>query len=434
MPGLSDPFEYAARPPAPSPFGSIALPPQLHVPCVIDAGNGPVPEIAARATDSTLAAGEPLTDPHPALRYMPLAPTAGKIVGMGRTCLLRGQSIPAVIFEPALPAPPRPTVQAADLLQRVRESSFPQWIDRLRGSGIWASRWSSPDLVEQLHLCLRRPVDTVICNILDLDRAVPIQAKTAETWTKDVVAGVRALASLSGAGRAWLAVPGDLPPECAAAVREAIAGTDVRYVPCDNRYPLAHPSLLLRSLTGRLLRFGSLPPEQGILLLDAAAALAVGRFFLYAEPMLDLPIGVIDQRNRLAKFLSVPIGTPLAHLLEQIGIAEQWETLSAGTPLHERSLSIDCVVGGGELTIYAAPRGSDVNPEPCIRCAWCIEACPVAIQPAALLEAAQLHDLDYADRYGLAACIECGICSYVCPSHLPLLQGIRVLRRPAGVG
>ena len=29
------------------------------------------------------------------------------------------------------------------------------------------------------------------------------------------------------------------------------------------------------------------------------------------------------------------------------------------------------------------------------------------------------------------ACIECGICSYICPSHLPLLLGIRILKRAA---
>ena len=30
---------------------------------------------------------------------------------------------------------------------------------------------------------------------------------------------------------------------------------------------------------------------------------------------------------------------------------------------------------------------------------------------------------------GIDACIECGICSYVCPSRLPLLPAIRVLRK-----
>jgi electron transport complex protein RnfC len=57
-----------------------------------------------------------------------------------------------------------------------------------------------------------------------------------------------------------------------------------------------------------------------------------------------------------------------------------------------------------------------------------VESCPVQITPAGLLEAAQRRDLDMARSYGLAACVDCGICSYVCPSRLPLLSGIRFLR------
>jgi electron transport complex protein RnfC len=53
----------------------------------------------------------------------------------------------------------------------------------------------------------------------------------------------------------------------------------------------------------------------------------------------------------------------------------------------------------------------------------------VRIHPAGLLEAAQDNDPDLAESYGLHACIECGICSYVCPSRLPLLPAIRELRR-----
>jgi Na+-translocating ferredoxin:NAD+ oxidoreductase subunit C len=34
-----------------------------------------------------------------------------------------------------------------------------------------------------------------------------------------------------------------------------------------------------------------------------------------------------------------------------------------------------------------------------------------------------------AEKYGIEACIECGICSYVCPSNLPLLEGIRRLKQ-----
>jgi electron transport complex protein RnfC len=57
-----------------------------------------------------------------------------------------------------------------------------------------------------------------------------------------------------------------------------------------------------------------------------------------------------------------------------------------------------------------------------------VEACPVRIHPAGLLEAAQDNDIAAAEWYGLQACVECGICSYVCPSRLPLLPAIRELR------
>jgi Na+-translocating ferredoxin:NAD+ oxidoreductase RnfC subunit len=78
------------------------------------------------------------------------------------------------------------------------------------------------------------------------------------------------------------------------------------------------------------------------------------------------------------------------------------------------------------------PARPHVVAEPCIRCGWCAQTYPTVVQPAGLLEAAQRKDLAMADRFGLGACMECGICSYMCPSHLPLLQGIRVLKGMEG--
>ena len=126
---------------------------------------------------------------------------------------------------------------------------------------------------------------------------------------------------------------------------------------------------------------------------------------------------------------TVAVGTRLRYLLEQLWLRPQRLTLRAGAALRDVRLAPDVVIdGAGELTIDAGPLSPVINPDPCIRCGWCVEACPVQIHPAGLLESAQDNDIKAAKWYGLESCIECGICSYVCPSRLPLLPAIREMR------
>jgi electron transport complex protein RnfC len=166
-----------------------------------------------------------------------------------------------------------------------------------------------------------------------------------------------------------------------------------------------------------------------VLLIDAAAAFAIGRCLLYGEPMSRVPLGLYDGATGRTHVVSAPVGLPLRDALGQLGVDPAGLVLRGGSPMRDVRLTPDCVVAGGESCVYAIGRPPDVNPDPCIRCAWCVQACPVRIHPAGILEAAQRVDLERAKDYGLEACIECGICSFVCPSKLPLLAAIRTFRK-----
>ena len=366
---------------------------------------------------------------------------------MGRVTLTNGYDVPAVLLETAEGAAPLEdfgpisTERVAGMLAGIGPAALSVCIDRLRGAGVWADRWTSPDFMGQLQACLGNSSDIVLCNLLDTDRALAISKACAREFPMEIVAAMGALARLTGAGRAWFAVDADEDTIASADLQRVAAQVagDLRFVPIENHYPQPDPTLLLHSLTGRRLRPGQLPTDQGVLLLDAAAAYSIGRALVLGEPMLRVPLAVHD-RTTLAvntdpaaatHLVSVPVGTSLRHVLHRLDIDQGRRSLDfwAGAPLRERRLTPDAVIAGGELGIFATPREPPIHSDPCIRCGWCVEGCPVDAQPAALLDAAQRADPRRAARYGLDVCIECGICSYVCPSHLPLLQGIRALRR-----
>ena len=75
------------------------------------------------------------------------------------------------------------------------------------------------------------------------------------------------------------------------------------------------------------------------------------------------------------------------------------------------------------LRSVAAARRGDV--EPCVRCTRCVDVCPMGLEPYLISTMSRLGRYDEARENALLNCIECGSCSYVCPSSRPLLDFIR---------
>ena len=62
----------------------------------------------------------------------------------------------------------------------------------------------------------------------------------------------------------------------------------------------------------------------------------------------------------------------------------------------------------------------------CIRCAKCVDACPMGLEPYLLANVSKQKMYDMAEQHFIFDCIECGCCTYTCPSNLPLLDYLRL--------
>lgn len=314
-------------------------------------------------------------------------------------------------------------------LTSVGQADRAAWVDRLSKAKVQASRRNSPDLAGQLAQTLRRPIDTVLCGVLDVDPAACLNGALASQYPMELTAGVMLLGRITGARSVGVATDARVPSRWFSRLRRACSGVDLRVEPIINDYPQAEPTLLIYSMLGRRLRPGRLPTETGVLLFDAAAAIAVGRCALFNESMTSSPVVVRDRLGDHSHYAIASTGWTIADLFARFGMSSESRTLRAGDVLRDVRISPTSEVGAGELVIHVGPSEPAENPDSCIRCGWCADSCPTRVHPAGILEAAQLDDPEMAERSGLEACIECGICSYVCPSRLPLLVGIRQMLR-----
>ena len=80
---------------------------------------------------------------------------------------------------------------------------------------------------------------------------------------------------------------------------------------------------------------------------------------------------------------------------------------------------------------YESGRYPEVNrvfaPILCMQCttAPCIDVCPMKLMPTIISQYAQQDDFDKANECFALDCYECGCCSYVCPSKIPLVHWIK---------
>ncbi len=346
------------------------------------------------------------------------APTSGRIVAAQRVWTPFDGLLPGVRLEPDGKDERREPARTWD------SESF---IFQLARNGVMCTRPRMP-AHRLIQDAAAAAVTDLVVNAVETEPYLTADLRTLVEETGRIVDAVCEIADAVGARRAIIALPHRHRRVVRRMEAEA-AGRHIDVVPLTNRYPQCQPNVLIKTLLDREVEPGTTMLDIGVLVLPMATVRAAAAAIFHGAPVTSTVMTVAGDAVEHAGNYRVPVGTPMERLVERVGLLAPVFQAIVGGPLTGVPMGrADAVVTCDTPALLLFTRVEQPKPVPCIHCGWCIEDCPVGLDPSALTHLEAEQTCDPGSLAQLQACIDCGLCSHVCPAELPLAASIRRAR------
>lgn len=206
---------------------------------------------------------------------------------------------------------------------------------------------------------------------------------------------------------------------------------NVEIVPLAKKYPQGGEKQLVDAVIRRQVPAPpAIPVNVGAVVQNVGTAYAVYQAVMKNKPLFERYTTVTGKKLAHPANFLVRMGTPMIDLINECGgMPEGDNKLLAGGPMMGKALTsveVPICKGTNSVTILSGDEAKRKPAQPCIRCAKCVSACPMGLEPYLLVTASALHDWEKVEAAGVTSCIECGSCQFTCPAHRPMLDNIRL--------
>lgn len=419
FPGGLHPPEYKLT--AHLPVESCPLPDQLVVPLSQHIG---APAVVCVEIGQQVGKGEALGEAKGFVSVPVHAPTSGEVVAIEPRPHALGRAMPAVVIRPDGRDRWVDGLAPADPEKLDRE----QMVERIRAAGVVGMGGATFPTHVKLTPPAEKPIDTLLVNGVECEPYLTADHRLMLEECDRLLAGIAITRRILGVSRVAIGIEAN-KPDAIALLQARCAGREIAVEPLQVKYPQGSEKQLIVALTGRQVPSGGLPMDVGVVVQNVATLAAVADAVTGGLPLIDRICTVTGPAVVAPKNLRVRVGTPLRHLLEFCGgCSEEPAKVVLGGPmmgLAQVSLDVPATRGTSGLLLLRTADLTGAAEGPCIRCARCVQACPVSLLPTTIAACARLDRFAAAEDYRALDCIECGSCSYICPASLPLVQSIR---------
>lgn len=253
---------------------------------------------------------------------------------------------------------------------------------------------------------------------------------------EEIVIGIQILLKALGINKAVIGIEAN-KPDAIARMKELTNRTlGISVQPLKLKYPQGGEKQLIDACIGRQVPSGALPIEVGAVVDNVATVFAVYQAVQKNMPLISRVMTITGKHLANPGNYQVRFGTPLTDVVALAGgIPEDTGKIIGGGPMMGRAMvSIDMPANKRVSGLLFLPEDESrrVEPENCIRCGKCLDACPMGLEPYLLAKLSEHELWDELEDHNVMDCIDCGCCLFTCPSHRPLLDYIRLGKGKVG--
>ena len=189
----------------------------------------------------------------------------------------------------------------------------------------------------------------------------------------------------------------------------------VEVVPLKQRYPQGGEKQLVDAVIQRQVPAPpAIPVNVGAIVQNVGTAYAVYEAVMKHKPLFERYTTVTGKKIKNPGNFLVRMGTPMKDLIDACGgMPEGDNKLLAGGPMMGKALTsveVPICKGTNSVTVISDDEARRKEPQPCIRCAKCVGACPMGLEPYLLAKISEVQNWERAEQEDIVSCIECGSC------------------------
>lgn len=391
----------------------IPLPQSVKIPMCMNMGKPCTPTVKVK---DTVAVGQKIGDCVAPFSVPVHSGVSGTVKGISDYLMSNGSMCKAVEIECDGLQTVSDTVKAPVITDR---ESF---IKAVRESGMVGL--GGAGFPTHIKLNPKNKIDTLLLNGAECEPYITSDYRTMLEHPDEMLDGIRTVAKMLEIPSVIIGIENNKPEAVRILTEKTADDSNIKIMSLPSLYPQGGEKVLIYNCTGKIVEEGKLPSDYGIIVMNVSTAYALDVYFRTGMPLVSRTVTVDGDIVKKSGNYLVPVGTSIEYILDYAQCEKDKinKLITGGMMMGITIYDITQPVTKQNNAILAMNKTESSEELPCIRCGRCMNACPLNLMPMELDKAYRKRDTEALNQYKLSLCMNCGCCTYVCPSKRKLAE------------